>query len=116
MRQMKKRLRGIVKTTTLVCGSPMWSSRLRSIDGLDIEHRDCCRRPEHKGQKNMKRRHLMIGAAIALLATGTIPVSSLRAQDAAATAQPPAETATPAAPRQAPPQKARRSGGANQEL
>jgi predicted peptidase len=53
----------------------------------------------------MKRRHLMIGAAIALLATGTIPVSSLRAQDAAATAQPPAETATPAAPRQAPPQR-----------
>jgi hypothetical protein len=33
---MKKRLRGIVKTTTLVCGSPMWSSRLRSIDGRDI--------------------------------------------------------------------------------
>jgi len=55
----------------------------------------------------VKHQRLMIGAAIALLATAMISVSSLRAQDAAAApaTAPPAEPVTPPAPRQAPPQR-----------
>src|SRR5690242_7615624 len=84
----------------------MWALRLRSIDALVIEHRDSCRRPEHKGHENMKRHQLMIGAAIALLATVVTSVSSLRAQEGAAAATaPPAEPVTPATPRQGPPQR-----------